>query len=229
MKAYKGFDKNMQCRGFQYEEGKTYHEETADLCFSGFHACENPLDVFAYYAPKDGSIYREVELDEVSDKTSDDSKVCGKTIRIGAKLSVRGICDAHFEYVKSHCIAGKGRAAGKAGAVPPLVTGAVHPLVTGAVPSLVIRAAPPLVKLAVPPLVNRAVHPLVTMAAHPLVTGAVPPLVRMELPVLLTETSKEKSDALSVHLNTMMTRITFLLPAGLLTEKRSRRTPGTSV
>lgn len=51
MKAYKGFDRNMKCRGFQYQEGETYHEDTANLCNSGFHACEMPLDVLRYYAP----------------------------------------------------------------------------------------------------------------------------------------------------------------------------------
>lgn len=45
IKSYKGFNKDMTCRGFQYEEGKEYEEETADACHSGFHACEYPLDV----------------------------------------------------------------------------------------------------------------------------------------------------------------------------------------
>lgn len=77
MKAYKGFDKNMQCRGFQFEEGKTYHEDEAELCKRGFHACENPLDVFGYYTPGKNSIYREVELEDISEeRNSDDTKVC---------------------------------------------------------------------------------------------------------------------------------------------------------
>ena len=93
MKAYKGFDKNMQCRGFQFEEGKTYHEDEAELCKRGFHACENPLDVFGYYSPGKNSIYREVELEDVSEeRNSDDTKVCAKTIKIGAKLDVAGLC-----------------------------------------------------------------------------------------------------------------------------------------
>lgn len=62
IKAYKGFNKDLQCRGFQYEIGKEYEEETANLCHAGFHACEYPLDVFGYYSPAD-SRFCEVELD----------------------------------------------------------------------------------------------------------------------------------------------------------------------
>ena len=113
MKAYKGFDKNMQCRGFQFEEGKTYHEDEAELCEKGFHACENPLDVFCYYSPGKNSIYREVELEDVSEeRNSDDTKVCAKTIKIGAKLDVAGLCKAHFEYVSARCNPANGRMAG---------------------------------------------------------------------------------------------------------------------
>ena len=101
MKAYKGFNKGMTCRGFQFEEGKEYHTESAKLCQSGFHACENPLDCFSYYTPGQ-SVYHEVELDEVSEQRGDDTKICGKTIKIGAKLDVAKICSLHFEYVKAH-------------------------------------------------------------------------------------------------------------------------------
>ena len=102
MKAYKGFNKDMTCRGFQYEEGKTYETNKAKLCAEGFHACENPLDCFNYYEPGT-SVYREVEIEDNGERHSQDSKVVGKKITIGAELSVAQICKLHFEYTKSRC------------------------------------------------------------------------------------------------------------------------------
>jgi hypothetical protein len=101
MKAYKGFSEDMTCRGYQYKEGRVYHEDVAELCESGFHACKNPIDCLKYYNPAH-SVYHEVEVDELAEKTDNfDSKICGKTIKIGARLNALGICQAHFEYVKS--------------------------------------------------------------------------------------------------------------------------------
>ena len=102
MKAYKGFNKDMTCRGFQYEEGKEYTTDNAELCKSGFHACKNPLDCFRYYPPAT-SEYHEVEIDDITDeRSSDDTKICGGKIKIGAKLSIAKLCKLHFEFVKSH-------------------------------------------------------------------------------------------------------------------------------
>jgi hypothetical protein len=101
MKAYKGFNKDMTCRGFQYEEGKEYTCETAQLCESGFHACERPLDVFGYYSPA-SSVVHEVFLDEVSDERQDDTKVAAKKIKIGARLNITDLCKAQFEFVKNN-------------------------------------------------------------------------------------------------------------------------------
>ena len=100
MLAYKGFNKDMTCRGYQFEEGREYYEDNAVLCESGFHACENPLDCFSYYSPAD-SVYHEVELDEVSEKKSDDSKICGKHIKIGARLNILNIVNLAVEYINS--------------------------------------------------------------------------------------------------------------------------------
>lgn len=98
MKCYKGFDKDLKCRNFQYEIGKEYEEERAEICDTGFHACENPLDVFGYYAPAD-SRYCEVELD-ANDQKSDDSKRVGKKISIKAEIGIAGIVKAGLEYIK---------------------------------------------------------------------------------------------------------------------------------
>jgi hypothetical protein len=98
MKCYKGFDKDLKCRDFQYEIGKEYEEERAEICDTGFHACENPLDVFGYYAPAD-SRYCEVDLD-ANDQKSDDSKRVGKKISIKAEIGIAGIIKAGLEYIK---------------------------------------------------------------------------------------------------------------------------------
>ena len=98
MKAYKGFNEDMTCRGFQFEEGKTYeHEGEVKLCESGFHACEDPLDVFEYYDPAN-SEFHEVELDGVSDERREDTKVAAKKITIGARLGIDKIIKACVEF-----------------------------------------------------------------------------------------------------------------------------------
>lgn len=102
MKAYKGFNKDLTCRGFQYEEGKTYEEQEAKLCESGFHACENPVMCFGHYAPG-SSVYHAVELEDVAQDRESDTKCVGKKITIGAKLGIPEICQLTFEYVKAHC------------------------------------------------------------------------------------------------------------------------------
>ena len=102
MKLYKGFTKDLKCRDFQYEIGKEYHEESADLCHTGFHACENPLDTFRYYAPG-SSRYCEVELDEVSDQRDSDTKRAAKKIKIGAEIGLKGVIDAGVKFIFEKC------------------------------------------------------------------------------------------------------------------------------
>ena len=107
MKMYKGFDKDLKCRDFQYEIGKTYEEPTAELCEKGFHACEYPLDVFGYYAPSDMSRYCEVDLDDVSDKkNNEDSKRCGRKIAVKAEIGIAGLVKAAVEYTMEKAILG---------------------------------------------------------------------------------------------------------------------------
>ena len=100
IKSYKGFNKDMTCRGFQYEEGKEYEEETADACHSGFHAYEYPLDCFNYYSPNE-SVYHEVEQSGEFDIGEDDSKVASTKIKIGARLDISGLVKAAIDFTMS--------------------------------------------------------------------------------------------------------------------------------
>ena len=99
MIVYKGTDKDMKCRGFQFELGKEYVEEEAELCNKGFHGCEYPLDVFAYYNPADSRFF-EADLDGVTDEAKDDSKRAGTKIKLLAEIGVAGIVKAAVEYIK---------------------------------------------------------------------------------------------------------------------------------
>lgn len=101
MKAYKGFKKDMTCRGFQFEEGKAYHADTAVLCHCGFHACLDPLDCLRYYDPCD-SVYHEVEIDNVSEQREDDTKVVAKDIKIGSRLSIKDIVKESIDFTFSN-------------------------------------------------------------------------------------------------------------------------------
>ena len=100
MKAYKGFNKDMTCRDFQYEEGKDYETDKAEICKRGFHACEYPLDCFDYYNPCN-SVFHEVDIDGDIQKHTEDTKICGKHIHVGARLSVAGIVKAAIEFTMS--------------------------------------------------------------------------------------------------------------------------------
>ena len=113
---YKGMDKDMKCRGFQYEVGKEYEIDKAVACECGFHACEYPLDVFNYYPPA-GSRFFEVEQSGELSKNDDDSKVASTKIKIGAELNIAGLVKAAVEYTKERCTQGEGeRATGDYGA-----------------------------------------------------------------------------------------------------------------
>ncbi len=99
MKAYKGFNPDMTCRGFQYKEGEEYkHDGEVKCCNSGFHACEYPLDCLGYYAPANG-VYHEVEVGGKIDKEGrDDSKVSAQKIKVGARLSIAGLVKAAIDF-----------------------------------------------------------------------------------------------------------------------------------
>ena len=99
MIVYKGTDKDMKCNGFQFDLGKEYVEEEAELCVKGFHGCEYPLDVFRYYAPADSRFFV-ADLDGVTDEEEDDSKRAGTKIKLRAEIGIAGIVKAAVEYIK---------------------------------------------------------------------------------------------------------------------------------
>ena len=104
MKAFKGFDKNLQCCGFQYEVGKTYeHDGIVKLCQSGFHACENPLDVWRYYDPTE-SRFAVVTCSDVIKKNDDsDSKLVSAKITIDAEISFGKYVTDAVDWMVKHC------------------------------------------------------------------------------------------------------------------------------
>ena len=106
MIVYKGTDKDMKCRGFQFELGKEYVEEEAKLCEKGFHGCEYPLDVFAHYGPA-GSRFFVADLDGVTDeRESCDTKLVGTKIKLRAEIGIAGIVKAAVEYIKERAESG---------------------------------------------------------------------------------------------------------------------------
>lgn len=100
MKSYKGFDKDLKCRGFQYEIGKEYSGQKPKACEVGFHACEMPLDVLGYYPPS-SSRYCVVEQSGDIDRDGGDSKIASEKIKINAEIGIPGLVKAQIEWVKS--------------------------------------------------------------------------------------------------------------------------------
>ena len=107
IRAYKAFDQNMQCRGFQFDVGQTYeHDGPVKACESGFHACENPLDVWSYY-PLD-SRYAVVELGGDVSRHDGDSKIAAARITISAEIALPQIISDGIAYLMGRCRGARG-------------------------------------------------------------------------------------------------------------------------
>jgi hypothetical protein len=116
IEAYKAFDKNMQCRGFQYEVGQTYqHSGTVSLCDRGFHSCADPLDVLNYYDITDGIRFAKVRASGKIDTTSDgDSKIASAEIHIEAELKLPEFLGIAIKWIAESC---KGKAGNVDGSI----------------------------------------------------------------------------------------------------------------
>ena len=101
IKAYKGFDENLCCRGFQYEIGKEYvHDGEVELCSSGFHACTNPFDVLDYYDANGKNRFCVVEQYGTIKYEDKDSKQSSSKIKIKAEIGIAGLFKAGVEWIK---------------------------------------------------------------------------------------------------------------------------------
>ena len=106
MKGYKGFNSNLCCLDKQYEVGKTFEEERAEICCKGMHFCANPLEVLNHYSliGRDGKMNRFAEVEALDEAlTDDDKKYCTKKLKIGAELSLKGFIKASFDFLWDKC------------------------------------------------------------------------------------------------------------------------------
>ena len=100
IKSYKGFDKNLKCRDFQYEIGKEYEMDgEIKVCSRGFHSCESPFDVFDHYTMID-SRFCEVEQDGNISKEDRGTKICSSKIKIKAELKLADMINLGVEWLK---------------------------------------------------------------------------------------------------------------------------------
>ena len=102
IKGYKGFDKHLKCRGFQYEAGKEYLTDKAVACNTGFHYCENPLDVLDFYAPCDdtGTPNRFCEVEGSGDfDKSESDKICCTHLKVKAEIGLQGLIKAGVKFI----------------------------------------------------------------------------------------------------------------------------------
>ena len=109
MKVYKGTDKDMKCRGFQYELGVTVKSDAAIRCGGkGFHSCEAPFDVLRYYPNKNGNRFFEATADGKIDRTgADDSKIASSEITLDKEISFDELCTAQIEYTRTKAESGE--------------------------------------------------------------------------------------------------------------------------
>ena len=101
IKGYKGFDKGLKCRDFQYKENTTFTtKEKPELCESGFHFCENPLDVLDYYDLCDSEF---AEVEAIGKSETDNQKTVTNKIKIGVKIDLKSFIKASIDFIWEKC------------------------------------------------------------------------------------------------------------------------------
>jgi len=96
--GFKGFDKDLKCRGFQFKTGEVFKEDAAVICKKGFHFCENPLDVFSHYPPAD-SRFAEVVGTGKTAKHDGDSKVACTELHVKAEITLSALIGAGVKFI----------------------------------------------------------------------------------------------------------------------------------
>jgi hypothetical protein len=105
--GFKGFNADMTCLGFKFEEGKTYEEDVElKVCNRGFHFCESPFSVLSYRDMLDDEckfipVHHVTALGRCH---SDSDKTATTKIHIGAKLDFKGFIKAGIDFIYEKCI-----------------------------------------------------------------------------------------------------------------------------
>ncbi|EDV8217635.1 hypothetical protein BWQ21_002186 [Salmonella enterica subsp. enterica serovar Braenderup] len=100
--TFKGFNKDLKCRDFQFEIGKTFHHDgKVEACGSGFHACECPFDVFSYYSPADSRFAETISFGITDREEDGDTKIASASITIKAELTLPQFIQRGIEWIWS--------------------------------------------------------------------------------------------------------------------------------
>ncbi|HFW0068171.1 TPA: hypothetical protein ACIAQL_001671 [Salmonella enterica subsp. enterica serovar Orientalis] len=100
--TFKGFNKELKCRDFQFEIGKTFHHDgKVEACGSGFHACEFPFDVFSYYPPAESRYAETISFGVTDRKEEGDTKIASASITIKAELTLPQFIQRGIEWIWS--------------------------------------------------------------------------------------------------------------------------------
>ncbi|MDD7511027.1 MAG: hypothetical protein PUK21_01395 [Peptostreptococcaceae bacterium] len=105
MKTYKATEKDLTCKGFKFEVGKEYETEgTIKCCNNGFHSCENPLDIFNYYAPNNSRFFECEASGDVSRDNDNDTKVATRKIKLLAELNIKNLVEASIQFISEKAV-----------------------------------------------------------------------------------------------------------------------------